>query len=160
MGPMALLPLRRKACCGFLSPMKIHRPRPGLTREPWVIAYYNKHNFFTVSLVFCKYTLTHTCIGVDSSIQANSPVPSHWAFMFHFAKTCTAAGYVLIGTTKTYSLCVDVSLLESGVMRNSGDGEEVRGTNPHSFKCSFCRNLMGNHDAFGSFVACEFQSWI
>jgi hypothetical protein len=30
MGPTALLPFRRKACCGFLSPLKIHRPRPGL----------------------------------------------------------------------------------------------------------------------------------
>jgi hypothetical protein len=25
MGPTALLPVRRKVCCGFLSPLKIHR---------------------------------------------------------------------------------------------------------------------------------------
>jgi hypothetical protein len=30
MGPPALLPLWRKVCYGFLSPLKIHRPRPGL----------------------------------------------------------------------------------------------------------------------------------
>jgi hypothetical protein len=30
MGPMALLHLRRKVCCGFLSSLKIHCPRPGL----------------------------------------------------------------------------------------------------------------------------------
>jgi hypothetical protein len=30
MGPMALFPLRRKACCVFVSPLKIHRPRQGL----------------------------------------------------------------------------------------------------------------------------------
>jgi hypothetical protein len=30
MGPMALLPLRRKLCYGFLSPLKIHHPLPGL----------------------------------------------------------------------------------------------------------------------------------
>jgi hypothetical protein len=30
MGPTSLLPLRRKSCYGFLSPLKIHRPRPGL----------------------------------------------------------------------------------------------------------------------------------
>jgi hypothetical protein len=30
MGPTALVPLRRKACCGFLSLLKIHCPRPGL----------------------------------------------------------------------------------------------------------------------------------
>jgi hypothetical protein len=30
MGPTALLPLWRKACCGFSSPLKIQR------REPWV----------------------------------------------------------------------------------------------------------------------------
>jgi hypothetical protein len=30
MGPTALLALRRKLCYGFLSPLKIHRPRPGL----------------------------------------------------------------------------------------------------------------------------------
>jgi hypothetical protein len=30
MGPTAWLSLRRKACCGFLSPLQIHRPRPGL----------------------------------------------------------------------------------------------------------------------------------
>jgi hypothetical protein len=29
MGPTALLPLRRKLCFGFLSPLKIHRPRSG-----------------------------------------------------------------------------------------------------------------------------------
>jgi hypothetical protein len=29
-GPTALLPLRRKACYGVLSPLKIHRHRPGL----------------------------------------------------------------------------------------------------------------------------------
>lgn len=39
------------------------------------------------------------------------------------------AVYVLIWTTKMNSLCV-VSLLEAGVMRNSEDVEEVRGTNP------------------------------
>jgi hypothetical protein len=30
MGPTALFPLRRKSCDGFLSPLKIHRSRPGL----------------------------------------------------------------------------------------------------------------------------------
>jgi hypothetical protein len=30
MGLTALLPLRRKLCYGFLSPLKIYRPRPGL----------------------------------------------------------------------------------------------------------------------------------
>jgi hypothetical protein len=30
MGPTALLPLRSKSCYGFLCPLKIHRPRPGL----------------------------------------------------------------------------------------------------------------------------------
>jgi hypothetical protein len=29
-GPTALLPLRRNSCYGYLSPLKIHRPRPGL----------------------------------------------------------------------------------------------------------------------------------
>jgi hypothetical protein len=30
MGPTALLSFRRKSCYGFLSPLKIHRHRPGL----------------------------------------------------------------------------------------------------------------------------------
>jgi hypothetical protein len=30
MGPTALLPLRRKSRYGFVSPLKIHRPRPGM----------------------------------------------------------------------------------------------------------------------------------
>jgi hypothetical protein len=30
MGSTALLPLRRKSCCGLLSSLKVHRPRPGL----------------------------------------------------------------------------------------------------------------------------------
>jgi hypothetical protein len=30
MGPTAILPLWRKACCGFLSPLKINLPQPGL----------------------------------------------------------------------------------------------------------------------------------
>jgi hypothetical protein len=29
MGQTALLPFRTKACCGFLSLLKIHRSRPG-----------------------------------------------------------------------------------------------------------------------------------
>jgi hypothetical protein len=33
MGPTALLPLRRKLCYGFLSPLKIHRPRPGFNPQ-------------------------------------------------------------------------------------------------------------------------------
>jgi hypothetical protein len=33
MGPTALLLLRRKSCYGYLSPLKIHRPRPGLIRR-------------------------------------------------------------------------------------------------------------------------------
>jgi hypothetical protein len=33
MGPTALLPLRRKVCCGFLSHWKISRPRPGLNQR-------------------------------------------------------------------------------------------------------------------------------
>jgi hypothetical protein len=33
MGPTALLLLRRKSCYGFLSPLKIHRPWPGLIRR-------------------------------------------------------------------------------------------------------------------------------
>lgn len=103
--------------------------------------------------------LTQTRLGQDSNIPVSYPFLFHWAFKFHFVKKCTPVGCVLIGTTKMYSLCVVVSLLEAGVMRNSGEGE-VRGTNPPSFKCSFCRNLMGNHEAFGSFVACEFQLWI
>jgi hypothetical protein len=30
MGPTALFLLQRKSCYGFLSPLKIHRPRPGI----------------------------------------------------------------------------------------------------------------------------------
>ena len=36
MGQTALLPLRRKACWGFFSPLKIRRLRPGLNRRTWV----------------------------------------------------------------------------------------------------------------------------
>jgi hypothetical protein len=36
MGPPALLPVRRKVCCGCLSPLKIHRLGRVWTREPWV----------------------------------------------------------------------------------------------------------------------------
>jgi hypothetical protein len=32
---MALLPLQRKLCCRFLSPLKIHHPRLGL--NPWTL---------------------------------------------------------------------------------------------------------------------------
>jgi hypothetical protein len=34
MGPTDLVPLRRKACCGFLSLLKINRPGRVSTREP------------------------------------------------------------------------------------------------------------------------------
>ena len=37
MGPTALLPLRRKACWGFFSPLKIRRLRPGLNPRTWVL---------------------------------------------------------------------------------------------------------------------------
>jgi hypothetical protein len=36
MGPLALLPIRRKVCCGFLSPLKIHRLDWVWTCDPWV----------------------------------------------------------------------------------------------------------------------------
>jgi hypothetical protein len=36
MGPTALLSLRRKSCCGSLSPLKIYRPRQNLNRKHWV----------------------------------------------------------------------------------------------------------------------------
>ena len=37
MGPTALLPLRRKACWGFFSPLKIRRLQPGLNPWTWVL---------------------------------------------------------------------------------------------------------------------------
>jgi hypothetical protein len=37
MGPPALLPLRRNACWGFFSPLKIRRLRPGLNPRTWVL---------------------------------------------------------------------------------------------------------------------------
>jgi hypothetical protein len=36
MGPPALLHIRRKVCCGFLSLLKIHRLSRVWTRDPWV----------------------------------------------------------------------------------------------------------------------------
>jgi hypothetical protein len=33
MGPTALLSFRRKKCYGFLSSLKIYRPRPGLNPQ-------------------------------------------------------------------------------------------------------------------------------
>jgi hypothetical protein len=36
MGPPGLVPVRRKMCCGFLSPLKIHRLGRVWTRNPWV----------------------------------------------------------------------------------------------------------------------------
>jgi hypothetical protein len=36
LGQKALLPLRRKACWGFFSPLKIRRLRPGLNPQTWV----------------------------------------------------------------------------------------------------------------------------
>jgi hypothetical protein len=35
-GASGFIPLQRKACCGFLSPLKIHRLGRVWTREPWV----------------------------------------------------------------------------------------------------------------------------
>jgi hypothetical protein len=35
MRPTALFTIRRRACCGFLSSLKIRRPRPGL--NPWTL---------------------------------------------------------------------------------------------------------------------------
>jgi hypothetical protein len=37
MGPTALLPLRRKACWGFFSPLKVRRLWPGLNPRTWVL---------------------------------------------------------------------------------------------------------------------------
>jgi len=59
MGPTALLPLRRKACWGFSSPLKIRRLRPVLNPRTWVPKastlpldhrsrwQTNAHNYFT-----------------------------------------------------------------------------------------------------------------
>jgi hypothetical protein len=35
-GASGFIPLQRKACCGFLSPLKIHRLGRVWTRKPWV----------------------------------------------------------------------------------------------------------------------------
>jgi hypothetical protein len=37
MGPQALLLLRRKSCFGFLSSLRIHRPRPGLNPASTIV---------------------------------------------------------------------------------------------------------------------------
>jgi hypothetical protein len=37
MGPTALFPLRRKACWGIFSPLKVRRLRPGLNPRTWVL---------------------------------------------------------------------------------------------------------------------------
>jgi hypothetical protein len=42
-GLPALLPLRRKACCGFLRPLKIHCICRVWTREPWVQCKHTNH---------------------------------------------------------------------------------------------------------------------
>jgi hypothetical protein len=36
MGPPALIPIRRKVCCGLLSPLEIHRLGRDWTRDPLV----------------------------------------------------------------------------------------------------------------------------
>ena len=57
------------------------------------------------------------------------------------------------------SLCV-VSLLEAGVMRNSGDGE-VRGANPPTLSSAILvESSWEITKLLGSFVAPEFQSWM
>jgi hypothetical protein len=43
MGPTALLPLRRKACCGFLSPLNIHRPQSLAGFEPVILGSSGNH---------------------------------------------------------------------------------------------------------------------
>jgi hypothetical protein len=69
MGPTALLPLRRKLCYRFLSPLKIHRPRPGLnpqtlgpvastltTSPPTATQFCNLRVKFRTSLLFTETT--------------------------------------------------------------------------------------------------------
>jgi hypothetical protein len=82
MGPTALLPLRRKWCSGFLSPLKIHRPRSGsnprtlgpvastlITSPPraTMISYYMRLNLSgnpvqILGLTFCDHFSTSSCV--------------------------------------------------------------------------------------------------
>ena len=55
----------------------------------------------------------------------------------------------------------DVSLLEAGVMRNSGDGEEVRGADPPTLSSAILvESSWEITKLLGSFVAPEFQPWM
>jgi hypothetical protein len=57
MEPTALLPLRRKACCRFLSPLKIYRPRPVLnSRNLGAVASMLK-TLWSKKQILCKVNL-------------------------------------------------------------------------------------------------------
>jgi hypothetical protein len=74
---MALLPLRRESCCGFLSSLRIHRPRPGFnprtlgpvastltTRPPMADFEMNMPTDATSRLCFCFTTSCEGCIKI------------------------------------------------------------------------------------------------
>jgi hypothetical protein len=51
MGPSTSLAIRRKVCCGFLSPFKIHRLGRVWTRDPWA---FGKHtSYYTTKATTC-----------------------------------------------------------------------------------------------------------
>jgi hypothetical protein len=63
LGPPALLPFPRKACCGFVSPLKIHRLSRVWTREPcvqWQSRYPLRH----------RWRYIFTCIAYTFSINS------------------------------------------------------------------------------------------
>jgi hypothetical protein len=65
MGPTALHILRIKVCCGFISPLKIHRPRLGLnpqTLGPMESTLTTRPVVFNRVRGYVDYTICITCI--------------------------------------------------------------------------------------------------
>jgi hypothetical protein len=77
MGPTSLLPFRRKSCFGFLSPLKVHCPRPRPVLNQWAlgpiastvaitklrttICFHNSHSYSEWSFLFCLPSQVFAC---------------------------------------------------------------------------------------------------
>ena len=72
MGPMALLPLRRKACWGFFA-LKIRRLRPGLNPRTWVLKASTHFILYTIKIVYCQGDMFRPYWGIHRPSKKTDP---------------------------------------------------------------------------------------
>jgi hypothetical protein len=117
MGPMAFLPLRRKSCYGFLSSLKIHRPRSDLnpgTLDPMAntlitrtsMATYMDYKYINKQMGYVLCTISYLEVGLTISNENLTEMENAYdslecvvskCYCIHDARTERRRGWSVLG---------------------------------------------------------------